>query len=170
MPKTPREIENEGDQITGNTIDTNQTKNNVVVHNADIGKPVKKERVVDDAYLQRRYKMEEYMEGGEYDEFHSVVTTCRDEMKELQKTIKSTCDNTVAYGKKDLKFKTRTDKYHIAESLRAAIEHVEIALNHVRDAASGADNIWNDVIHDAMDLQDSRNNRNDPEDAIFEVL
>jgi len=141
-----------------------------IENDADISIAVKKERVMDDAYLQRRYKFEEYMERGEYDEFHSVVTTCRDEMKELRKKMKSTFHDTVAYEKKNSNFQTRTDKYRITDSLRAAIENFEVALNHVRDAADGAENIWNDVIHDAMDLVDSRDNNNDPEEAICEML
>lgn len=160
VPKTTSVIVKDGGKMSGDDIE----------NNADISIAVKKERVMDDAYLQRRYKFEEYMERGEYDEFHSVVTTCRDEMKELKKKMKSTIDDTVAYETKNSNFQTRTHKYRITESLRAAMENFELALNHVRDAADGAENIWNDVIHDAMDLEDSRNNKNDPEEAIYEML
>ena len=65
-------------------VGTNSGTNNVLMENAG-DKKVTKERVFDDAYFERRYKIEEYMERGEYDEFRSVVTSCRDEMKELKK-------------------------------------------------------------------------------------
>ena len=150
-------------------LGTNSGTNNVLMENAD-DKNVTKERVFDDAYFERRYKIEEYMERGEYDEFHSVVTSCRDEMKELQKKLKSTFDDTVGYGKRDVMFQARTSKYNIAERLRSAIDQFEVALDHMRYAAAGAENVWNDVVHDAMDLMDSRTNENDPQEAIFEVL
>ena len=150
-------------------VGTNSGTNDVLLENAD-DKNVTKERVFDDAYFERRYKIEEYMEGGEYEEFHSVVTNCRDEMKELKKNMKSTLDDTVGYGKRDEKFQARQSKYNIAERLRSAIDQLEVALDHMRYAAAGAENVWNDVVHDAMDLMDSRTNENDPQEAIFEVL
>lgn len=71
---------------------------------------------------------------------------------------------------RNLKFKECTKKYKISESLHAAIEHLDISLNLVWSVADGADSVWNDIIHDAMDLQDSRKNMNDPVQAIYEVL
>jgi len=150
-------------------VGTNSGTNNVLMDNAD-NKNVTKERVLDDAYFERRYKIEEYMERGEYDEFHSVVTSCRDQMKELQKKLKSTLDDTVGYGKRDVKFHARTSKYNISERIRTAIDQFEVALDHMRYAADGAENVWNDVVHDAMDVMDSRTNENDPRQAIFDVL
>ena len=79
-------------------------------------------------------------------------------------------NNIIAYGKNDLKFKRRSNKYDIAGTLKAASQHVDVALSLSRTAANDAENVYNDVIHEAMDLQDSRTNSNDPEATIYETL
>ena len=107
---------------------------------------------------------------GEYDECLSAITSGWDEMKQLKKTLTVTHKKTVAYGKINTKFKDCTYKCKITENLCVAIEHLELSLNQVRSAADGADSVWNDIVHEAMDLLDSRKNKNDPEQAIYEVL
>ena len=129
-----------------------------------------KTRVYDDKYYKQRSGVEAYMEGGEYEEFESVLHHCREDLKEIKKDMKNALENTIAYGKQDKKFKRRVEKYEIADGLRAALQHVDVALSLTRTAANNAEHVYNDVIHDAMDLMDSRSNENDPEDAIFEVL
>ena len=130
----------------------------------------KKERVIDDEYLNKRYAIEQLMDSSDYDEFESVMSTCRDDLKEIQKTMKKAIDGTICYAKKDVKFKQCTDKYNVVESLQSAAEHVDVAVGLARNAAGGAQNVWNDIIHDAMDLQDSMSNKNDPEEALYDVL
>lgn len=84
--------------------------------------------------------------------------------------MKKAIDDTVFYAKKDVKFKQRTDKYNIVQSLQSAAENVDLAIGLARNAAGGAQKVWDDIIHDAMDLQDSRSNKNDPKEALYDVL
>ncbi len=160
MPKSLKK--NQGDK--DNVQHSNELEENTTKTTAD------DKRVFDDAYFVRRYKFEVYLEWGEYDEFVSEVTSVRDDMKEVMETLTVTHNNTVAYGKRNPKFKERTDDSKITENLRLAMEHLELSLKHIRSAARGANSVWNDIVHEAMDLQDSRNNKNDPEQAIYEVL
>ena len=130
----------------------------------------KMDRVIDDEYYQKRYAIEEYLSMGNYDEFECVISSCRDDLKELKNTIKKAIDDTIAFGNNHDNFKKRTNKYDIVQCLQNAFEHVDIALEQARSATKGAENVWNDIVHDAMDLQDSRTNTNDPEQAVYKVL
>ena len=107
---------------------------------------------------------------GDYDEFECVISSCRVDLKEITKTIKKAIDDTIAYGNNHDNFKKRKNKYEIVESLQMAFEHVDIALGQARSATKGDKNVWNDIVHEAMDLQDSRSNENDPEQVLYEVL
>ena len=107
---------------------------------------------------------------GDYDEFECVMSSCRDDLEEVKQTIKKAMDDTIAYGNNHDNFKKRTKKYDIVRCLQNALEHVDIALDQARSARKGAKNVWNDIVHDGMDLQDSRSNMNDPEQAVDEVL
>ena len=133
-------------------------------------KSTKTDRVVDDEYYKKRYAIEECLSMGDYDEFECVMSTCRDDLEEVKQTIKKAVDDTIAYGKNHDNFKKRTNKYDIVRCLQNALEHVDIALDQARSARKGAKNVWNDIVHDAMDIQDSRSNMNDPEQAVYEVI
>ena len=131
---------------------------------------IKKTRVYDEAYYKKRSGVEAYMDGGEYEEFESVLGHVQDDLKELKKSLQDAIGNTRAYGNTDLKFGKRVAKYDIIATLESVAQHVNVALSLSRTAAKDAERVYNDVVHEAMDLQDSRTNANDPRDAIFEVL
>jgi len=161
----PKQLQKKCKTRDVDTVSSVKTSTNVVVD-----KNNRKDRVINDEYTWKRYAIEEHMSMGDYDEFESVMSSCRDDLKEIKKTIKKAIDDTIAYGKNHENFKKRTNKYEIVESLQKAAEHVDVALGQARNATKGAENVWNDIIHDAMDLQDSRSNENDPEQALYEVL
>lgn len=131
---------------------------------------IKRTRVYDEEYHKKRSGVEAYMDGGEYEEFESVLVHVREDLKELKESLEEAIGNTRAYGKRDLKFGERVAKYDIITTLESVAQHINVALSLSRTAAKDAERVYNDVVHEAMDLQDSRTNVNDPRDAIFEVL
>lgn len=158
VPKQSGEKQKTEDVHTTSSV---KTSTNVVSD-----KNNRKDRVINDEYLQKRYALEEHMSMGDYDEFASVMSSCRDDLKEIKNTIKKA----FVYGNAHENFKKRTNKNEIVESLQKVAEHVEVAFGEACNATNGAENVWNDIIHDAMDLQDSRSNKNGPEQALHEVL
>ena len=73
---------------TEHSVDTTEPLSGNEIKTDTIKENDKKERVVDDEYLKKRFAIEQLMDSSDYDEFESVMSTCRDDLKEIQKTLK----------------------------------------------------------------------------------
>ena len=121
-------LRNDGDNTSFCSGETCHNNEDQVKQVTGVKEEIKKTRVFDDAYYKKRYDVEAYMEGGEYEEFESALTHVQDDLKELRKTLQEAIGYTRAYGNTDLKFKEIVMKYDIIATLEAAAQHFNVPL------------------------------------------